>query len=123
MLDTKELRIGNYVRHLSDELKRIDRGEDIDSLLGDGAKPVKINEEVLSKCGFVNSGKEGATSYFRHLDTSICIVKEKDGYSFRYTDKIGDFTLRNNVIVVIEYLHQLQNLHYFMTGKELSVMI
>lgn len=122
MLNTKEFRIGNYVRYLSNEFKRIDSGEEIDSLSGDRVTPIKLDEEVLSKCGFVNSGNDGTTCYFRHLDTSICIVKEKNTYSFRYTDKIGDFILRNNIVVVIEYLHQLQNFHYFMTGKELTLI-
>ncbi|HCO68636.1 MAG TPA: hypothetical protein DIT04_12885 [Dysgonomonas sp.] len=103
------------------EFKRVDKGTDIDMLSVKDAMPIELCEDVLVKCGFVNSGKEGTTCYYRHLDTSICIVKERDRYSFRYTDKIGDFTLRNNVIVPIEYLHQLQNLHYFITGKELDI--
>lgn len=109
-----ELRIGNYVNYkcsviiidtiyydsVNIDLTNCD-GIDINLL-----KPIPITEEVLLKCGFE---KEGVFHFWiKHL----LIWNPSEGLFVH--DKTG---------VQIKYLHQLQNLYYCFTGKELEFKI
>jgi hypothetical protein len=81
-------------------------------------RPIQITEEILLKCGFE---KWNATVNM--------------GYSgqFHRGWVIGDFNInqtyygltaaniKKNDNVIIEYLHQLQNIYYFLSEKELAI--
>ena len=72
-------------------------------------KPIPITEEILLKCGFKFINGYG---YKRHNFQLICInVADSKEFIFRY------FMLN----VELQYLHQLQNLYFVLTGKELEV--
>jgi len=122
MLNTKELRIGNYVSCSAGDIKRIESGSEIDHLV-DSEIPILITEDLLIKGGFVISGNENSIKYYRHIESSLCIAVEAGNFSFRFCDKIGDFTLRNNVVVEIKYVHQLQNLFFCLVGKEMPLLL
>ncbi|MFZ1786683.1 MAG: hypothetical protein WAT92_00165 [Saprospiraceae bacterium] len=108
MIQANELRTGNIVKYA----ENVDRfaGKEtkiVDIIIGetDIYEPILITEEWLLKFGF-----------FR--------VMKKDNY-ITYSNgrkKISiypDFAIMRNHNVSLKYIHQLQNLYYALTGKEL----
>ena len=116
----EELRIGNWVYNsttknnmqvypmMIPQLYNIEKEHG--SLKDSNIKPITLTEEILLKCGFER------TEYndYRHpvligtltLFDGVCELHLSDLYS-----------------VWVESLHQLQNLYYALTGKELEVYI
>ena len=121
-MEAKELRITNLVKYKGFECAvtaidlvdiRISRFKDekkqssVISIVNvyDDLKPIPLTEEWLLKFGFDNLGAYGwGISYF-HI-------------RFRNIHKFY-FPIENR-IVRIEYVHQLQNLYFALTGKELT---
>jgi hypothetical protein len=130
-----ELRIGNWVNgeFANGELKpfqifRIDGNDDCS-----GLEPIPLTPELLEKCGFKKwKGRvmentniwmkkyEHEAGYFDVdnkpvINTSTIGIRQYYGHSlpdeFFYTDHHSK----------IEYLHQLQNLYYALTGEELEI--
>ena len=89
---------GSHTIHLSKTLKLPICGYDISAI-----KPIPITEEWLIKFGFKKLGKD--TFYLG----AIKIHKRNRGFVIakRYVD--------------ILYIHQLQNLYFALTGKELTI--
>ncbi len=118
MIDVKELRIGNYVYPRNDSGKESQLGtvsavyDRLVCVNGNHSpydyhllEPVQITENILSKCKFVK----------RELDDMVVYYNppmELDAY-FRL-NRVG-------YDVEVKYLHQLQNLFFDLTGKELEV--
>ena len=72
-----------------------------------GFKPIELTPEILEKCGFETP--------FIMKDS----VKYLDGVMIDLHN--GKILLRDNHMIEIKYLHQLQNLYYALTGKELDI--
>ncbi len=113
-MKAQELRIGNY-------LKIIETNQDTEIyLLGiqhilecevkgipSNYSPIPVSPEWLEKLGFEN----------KH------IFKIKGNFSMSkhpYRDDIYHLVGYANSIIVIEYVHQLQNLFFALTGEELT---
>jgi len=85
--------------------------------------PVPVTPEVLLRCGFkkykdANAGNVWKSFRYKH----ICIdyrTKTSRGIIVWY-DNNDDYGITLPSLN-IKYLHQLQNLYYFMTGTELDV--
>lgn len=134
MIQANELRIGNWVNYHNfnnDGNPRYFKARDIyfeDGKIGltDGRiqlpctyleyiKPIPLTEEILLKCGFEGSKETIFTRndigsiYFRkpYLESSLYLIKAVSG------DKMTSVT----------HLHQLQNLYFALTGKELEVKL
>ena len=118
MIDIKELRIGNYVQPINES----GREAKIGTVFAIGRylvsvnsnnnpydyhciEPVLITEDILSKCKFVKQELDNTVIYYNPL-------MELDAY-FRLNGVDYD--------VEVKYLHQLQNLFFDLTGKELEV--
>jgi len=73
-------------------------------------KPIPLTEEWLIKFGFVREGM-----LTMRLDKFTCYCEEDD-----YIDNfcLGHIELFD---VVPKYVHQLQNLYFALTGKELTI--
>lgn len=127
-----EFRVGNNVFHTSHpdtvfEIKDIDRYNNEIGLLDDGyyvkldtagLLPIPLtNELLLENCGFYR--KEG--SFISRIglayeDSSFPCDLQQTGDGFQICRSgIGAIT------APAEYLHQLQNLYYALTGKELTL--
>ena len=115
-----ELRVGNFVfADLYDETKIL--VESICSITQDvfnsttgeipftSLKPIPINEDLLCKLGF---NKTGGT--YELCDGLIELVYAKDGM---YEVIEGQWKSLKH----IKHLHQLQNLYFALTGRELTV--
>ena len=114
-----ELRIGNIVRY-NDELCKVfllAKNEIYTEVLDEGTlpfykmeyvKPEPLSEEWLKKIGF-----------FRHDKKYRYIVFEDLYYDIKKV--VGSYSLCRKSIKIanIRYLHQLQNIHFALTGEEL----
>ena len=71
-------------------------------------KPIPLTEEWLLKFGF-----ESDDEFIFEKDIRIC--KTKQGYVY------FDFSVMDPICDV-KYVHQLQNLHFALTGEELELI-
>ena len=75
----------------------------------DAFQPIPLTEEILLKCGFIIDSINNFEKYPFTIQKSNHYVTDFLFY------KNGDSG------VVIKYLHQLQNLYFALTGKELEI--
>ena len=121
----EELKIGNLVKaknnkidffYVTDILRSgylflSDGYEDgYDSSIKD-IEPIELTDEWLTKLGFESDGIEWWNGI-------ICLGIYKDGLNYLPTEEI-----HYRVGQKFEYVHQIQNLHYAITGDELNVLI
>jgi len=127
-LSAQELRIGNLVYYYvqdkiegdHDVLNTIDY-EDLRIIFGNGDtdyKPIPLTEEWLLKFGFTFAKKRKTyriyfhSLQFRGIDNKIRMNMADDGFFYFYV---------YNATIHIEYVHQLQNLYFALTGNELTI--
>lgn len=121
-----DLRILNYVMY-HDDIVQIDAIDSDGSVLTvgningykdcgfdgniDSLKPILITEEILLKCSF---------EIYANMNDEYL----KNGLLFFFGKglicKIGEY---GDLRISIKYLHQLQNVYYFLMGKELIVKL
>lgn len=132
MIDKSELRIGNYVLYDDKPTSYLDivtqifeDGVEIisNSAFGGTAsrtfeqiEPVKIQYNVLIQCGFIDHAQNGwGCRIDVNSSDELCLYT--DDNELKYQSKNSGFTRGFN----IKYLHQLQNLYFILTGKELQL--
>lgn len=119
MITATELRIGNWVNNGEGLFFTIDTSSFMDILyaaqLNNGNTlliPIPLTSEIFEKCGFNVTSK----GFYQH--PNWCNV------SLKYLR--GTYNLRCNFMDIIanniDYLHQLQNLFYSLTGEELNFL-
>lgn len=129
-MNCKELRIGNYLGSIH-ELRIVDSIQDycayvnvpsnshngepfiIKEVLKD-SNPIPLTEEWLVKFGFSNKG--GKEYQINTGDQSHLIIELYD-YSF----SVGYAYESSGTPHKIQYVHQLQNLYFALTGEELTI--
>ena len=124
----EELRIGNWVNYLMGGDCQIENGREIDAFEKNTPTPIQLTPEILEKAGF----KKEKYSYFTDW------VHWLDGYGFslKYTvhnntKKPNEFVIYGNggyddagerdILKTCQYVHQLQNLYFTLTGEELQI--
>jgi hypothetical protein len=130
MLKVSELRLGNLIFHNGEVMPvvQIERRYktiyslnyiDVDErIIGDHFQPIPLTPEWLERCGFVStlSGDD--------FHSEIIWDDPKSDYHYceagYFIDKSGDYGYYCD-IGDIQYLHQLQNLYYALTGEELTI--
>ena len=128
MIQANEVRLGNrlILSDGSNEFPITVEPHDFQQMLdGDRLyKPIPLTPEILEKCGFEITGIQN--------DTYTLFLSEYDSTKFSrqridfYVDNThGKVELcRSGVcfkMVPCQYLHQLQNLYFALTGQELTV--
>jgi len=118
MILSSELRIGNWVTVIGnfEQIEEISKDyfetKSVISMCSDDEtepKPIPLTEEILLKCGFVKDGDLYHNNIALHLGS--------DG-TFNYN--VNFFEYSN--LQEIKYVHQLQNLYFFLTmGEELNI--
>lgn len=118
-MNTKELRIGNYVNvtrsHGKGEKKTTIEEVNLHYLKqiennAEYIQPIEITRNLLRELNF----KKRKAQHKFHWENRIVIAEYDDDTFYPYTgptyfEHAGE----------IKYIHQLQNLHYALTGKEL----
>ena len=117
MIDYKDLRVGNWLRfnnHTYVQVFEINSDNNtcngLDLSNDDFHEPIPLTPELLIKCGF-----EGMV---RKNDYIL------DGFRITHVHLTENFcyALGNGCNPpTMKYLHQLQNLYYVLTGKELEI--
>lgn len=124
MIQTNELRIGNWVRDTESDMNIKVAGLDpYEIFVGEideekeiydcrDIEPIPLADELLEKCGFKDTGD----NVFIH-NLYFDIYKDKDGYY--------PYNFHEGVCFgcAIDSLHQLQNIFFSLTGKELEIEI
>ena len=131
-MNTKELRIGNYINvyrkpaDLSQSTLQIESIYSNDGIyfvrladgfnvnIENGITPVLLTEELLLKCGFEEVGIYD--NVYHKENFRIITGKEKDCLFQVYEDE-------HCIGIEVSCVHQLQNLYFALTGKELEVRL
>lgn len=120
MIQPNELRLGNWVKQDGDieqvTFKTFELLNDLDTYYVDA---IPLTEERLLKCGFEKLDRNGEL-YFLNGDCFELHQFNQYGH-FSYT--CGDNIKGNFVSTRVDSLHQLQNLYFALTGKELEIKI
>lgn len=126
MIKPNELRLGNYVavkNHGEEVIGKVFAiNENLISVDGGNnnydyhlLEPIPLSEEILLKCGFENFGYGIFDIPLNNsCDKSFSI---QDGFCFLAGEN-SDCVFNTKKV---EHLHQLQNLYFAITGKELEV--
>lgn len=112
----KELRIGNYLnRALGVGFFEVTL-EDL-QIIESGSKctPIPLTEEWLLKFGFVKDF-EYDNLYYNTLNVT-------NGFTTIEVDVKHKICLIDNMEVVCEYVHQLQNLYFALTNEDLRLIV
>jgi len=131
-MDSKQLRIGNYVLADYDEVevlevyqeqiraRKLYPLEGLDDILIihlQNVHPIPLDAELLVKCGFV---KDGTCFKYGEVYRYYYSGESAEKYFWAFNTPVGwvakcDYRLK--------YLHQLQNLYYVLTGSDLPVTL
>lgn len=112
-----ELRLNNYV--LNDErVVLLSTNYDLFKCLvyvnrGIGFEPIQLTEEWLLKFGFDFYQNIGARKFMNFGNLIIETNAHKDIPVY--------YTEQRELICIIKYVHQLQNLYFALTGEELTI--
>jgi hypothetical protein len=109
-----ELRIGNYIDYTTErEIVTMQTTYEYIRLIHNGNKnfkPIPLTEEWLLKLGFESDGIEWWNGI---LSIGIC----KEGLRYLPTEQINV-----RVGIVLQHVHQLQNLYFALTNEELTLI-
>lgn len=111
MVQANELRLGNYV--IDTVTNTCGKIKGISSLDNDIYEGIPLTPEILEKCGFEYKHLPPKEHYFSNGMVVIDTYKTKD--AFYYNGHFCDVSL--------DYVHQLQNLYFALTGKELEISL
>ena len=109
-MKTNELRIGNLVKDLDGYLCKIASGDQIDWTW----EAIPLTKEWLLKFGFKHN---------RYYDMYNIRIHNNVPLWVTIIDGVGRVSITTNPIKLadINYVHQLQNLYFALTGKELKI--
>ena len=123
-MDIKGLRIGNYLITNKGEINRVSGISDIHGIYricpyetpiydyAENFSPIPLTEEWDGKFKFKKTGYR-------------LVCYENNKYIFEMTvEEIGGFSGRRKYFVpvtIVEYVHQVQNLYFALTNKELLI--
>lgn len=103
----KELRIGNLV-WWGDGSIEIDVNILFHFSTYTGLHPIELTEDWLDRLGF-------DSDTITHCISDFCLANYKSGIYYLLNGKLGSVRKK------IDYVHQLQNLYFALTGQELEI--
>lgn len=130
MINLKELRLGNWVYIL--DIGKCAQIKSIDSegvthhvmwghVYADMIEPIPLTEEILLKCGFI---KDNNGNYWIDLQTHYLELMSSNVYwypVYAQTPEMSHQDEQRVSINRIQYVHELQNLFFAITGTELEL--
>lgn len=125
-MEAKELRIGNYVYALDEDFNESFLKVDLNDICNiecdpDMFNPVPLTEEILLKCGF--EYKKGILRIDISQDTYLKGNLNNFEFHMAICEKLEFCDEVTDIVSLkpIKHLHQLQNLYFALTGKELEI--
>jgi hypothetical protein len=114
-MDAKELRIDNYVLHSKSGVElKLHIGLIECEYRGDYYDPIPLTKDWLLKFGLEYDKNEGHIFLQKYI-FYIRDDHEEDGWDIY--ENVND-----SFITTVEYVHQLQNLYFALTGAEIEVL-
>lgn len=128
MIAANELRVGNWVKIVNDETVGIEiqrvfqiyEGR-INNAFGDDIEPIPITPEILLKAGFANDDNLNirySFEIFENHELTLGGFEHETERGFRLS---CDYCYYDKTLKHIQYVHQLQNLYFALTGEELPI--
>ncbi len=105
-----ELRIGNLVYALKSTPDPVVIGNDYNIYFDRDYSPIPLTEEWLMKFGF-------AWKNFAFRDGKFTVRFQKEFYVYLSVEGVRPITIK------LDYVNQLQNLYFALTGEELDVKL
>jgi hypothetical protein len=131
MINPTELRLSNLILHKSNgRISMLPCDYVHFDLLSKGETasffPVVLKPELLTKCGFVENKDYPLAPQSREFILVLPIIGSNKNEIYGYVKNNGECFVRGTVNGAVAsnnffQLHQLQNLYYMLTGKELEV--
>lgn len=121
MIEPHNLRMGNIVL-LNGKLHTILNGKAIDEL-SQLVEGVLISDELLSQHGYMIDFTSGGYTFYAHPQLTVFFKLCKfdaGGIKFRLCFTVGQEAYSPNLGGNFRYLHELQNLHFYITKFELT---
>jgi hypothetical protein len=112
MINSKELRIGNFIYNVKDQIYKVVAS----SFLGGtylGFEPIPLTEEWLFNFGFKKVGQTIRLQVTNYLE--LCYM------TFDNTLRLQTIKSGFTEDTKIKFVHELQNIHYWLTRKELEL--
>ncbi len=121
MVQKTELRIGNLlklnasfthyliVNEIADTVIHFNKGQ---ICKFDEVEPVVLTQEILFKANFIFGRKFCGADFY---DLKL----KKDFFG----NEVWDFKRNNESLRNVQYIHQVQNLYYALSGEELKILI
>lgn len=118
MIQANELRIGNYVSYKNERWIKVGYHEIRYAVLypDNSYYPIPLTPEILEKAGFRNISDLSTNMYTSFWND---VVGQISGYHNGYFFK--DSVCNDINVLPINYVHQLQNLYFALTGEELPI--
>lgn len=120
-MTVSELRIGNWVAHdgLPFYIRDVEDLRDIERTLKHGTfTRIPLTEEWLLKFGFEDNSY---ARFYKYVDNEFYITVSFKDYAHtqlsEHPVEVNDYSLPLDC----KYVHQLQNLYFALTGKELTI--
>lgn len=140
-MKVQELRIGNWIKAEDIKVDEICLSEhqgyvvvmyfpDMENILTlplNMAQPILLTEELLLGCGFKRerdfSANPNLNNKFLYVkDSCIIFCTEHIGYSY-FQFRLIAYEAGKNDVIDLKYVHQLQNLYFAITNKELIIKL
>lgn len=116
-IEPNELRLGNFVTHEGETMQvNYKTFELIESFDYFCLEPIPITEDILLKCGFE---KVYCSDFTVVLE--LCPISVKWSKPVNPSMGCGVIYIHDESYKHIQFLHQLQNLFFALTGKELEI--
>lgn len=117
MINKNEVRIGNWFEYPMFGYQKITSTEEIDSMDESAALEIFLTEEILKKSGFRIKDKTDFGIWFQFKGKeNIEISKLGNEYKKNWNVKLMTYTMTH-----IQFLHQLQNFYFGITGHDLNI--
>lgn len=115
-IKVNEIRVGNRIK-IDGVIVTVDERTIFD-FNHDGRikEPIELTEQVLLKCGFEKQQLDRQT-YFELKVNNTRFITDDNG---KVRIGVQGFSQHEYLLLELEYLHQLQNVYYYLTGKELE---
>jgi hypothetical protein len=133
MIQPSELRLGNYILHkLNGKISMVACGYVHFDLLDKGDcssfYSVVLKPELLQKCGFIENKDYPLLPQAREFILVLPVIGSNKNELFGYVKNNGECFVRATVNGAVAtnnffHVHQLQNLFFTLTGKELEIKL
>ena len=131
MINASELRLGNYILHkLNGKINMVPCNFSHFEFLQKGDVtdfyPVVLKPELLEKCGFIENKNYPLLPQAREFILVLPVIGSSKNELYGYVKNNGECFVRASVNGTVAsnnffHLHQLQNLFFALTGKELEI--